>query len=138
MEVQLSSCVSQYEERLARVNTYLEQSQASYQRAQDDLKKFISDTATSWDSLRRLIGRSIELKNRILTIDEKRQSGSNKHTGLNNDLVDLELDIGRLMEFKENTFLEGLRDHMIEIYSKLGLHLLKRQLSLGEQLQKQE
>ena len=61
-----------------------------------------------------------------MTIDEKRQSGSKRSGGLSSEITDLEIDIGRMMEFKDHTFLEGLRDHMIEIYSKLGVNLLKK------------
>ena len=34
----MSSCVGQYEERLKRVNEYLEQSNTSYIRAQEEMK----------------------------------------------------------------------------------------------------
>lgn len=53
---------------------------------------------------------------------------------------ELELSITKLMELKEESgsILIELRDHLIEIYQKIGIGLLKRHVSYDEQLLKQE
>lgn len=48
------------------------------------------------------------------------------------DLIsDLEMQIAKLMDLKDEKggILSELRDHMIEIYSKIGVGLLKRHLN---------
>ena len=55
-------------------------------------------------------------------------------------MSELELQISRLMEIKdESGSVNGdLRDHLIELYQKVGVGLLKRQIVYDEQLTKQE
>ena len=98
LEAQLSSCATQYEERLARINSYLEQSQSSYQRSQDELKRVHTSTDKCWEALAKLEGRSIEIKNRIITVDEKRQSSGKRSSQMSNEIGDLEIAIGRMMD----------------------------------------
>ena len=134
LEAQLSSCATQYEERLARVNSYLEQSQSSYQRSQDELKRVLASTDKCWESLAKLVGRSIEIKNRILTVDEKRKSSGKRSSHFSSDIGDLEIAIGRMLDRGEqhHPSVEAVRDHIIEVYTKVGVHLLNRSLTLEE------
>ena len=68
--------MSQYEERLKRVNEYLEQSNGAYLRLQDDIRALRGaheHEARERDRyLHRLIAKSIDIKNQIMTIDEKK------------------------------------------------------------------
>jgi hypothetical protein len=54
---------------------------------------------------------------------------------------ELELAIAKLLELKDGmggSVLMQLRDHLIEVYSRVGVHLLKRHLTYDEQILKQE
>jgi hypothetical protein len=66
-ETQLTQCIAQYEERLRRVNEYMEQSNSSYLKAQEEVKalrvKQEGELNTRDYFLQKLITRSIELKN---------------------------------------------------------------------------
>ena len=87
----------------------------------------LTTTEQAWDSLSRLIGRGIEIKNRILTVEEKRHSGGKRSSHMTADISDLEIAIGRMMEAADqHPSLEAVRDHLIEIYTKVGVHLLKK------------
>ena len=73
------------------------------------------------------MGRSIEIKNRILTVDEKRQSSGKRSSHFSSDIGDLEIAIGRMMDRDQHhPSIEAVRDHIIEVYTKVGVHLLKR------------
>lgn len=61
-------------------------------------------------------------------------------------MSDLELSITKLMDIKEDTTSSGsgssdlimIRDHLIEVYQRIGVGLLKRQQVYDEKLLKQE
>lgn len=53
-------------------------------------------------------------------------------------MSELELNIAKLMEHKEDSgsMLNELRDHLIELYQKVGIGLLKRHLIFDEMILK--
>ena len=53
-------------------------------------------------------------------------------------ISELELAVTKMIEFKDenNTYLGELRDHLIEVYQKVGVGLLKRQMAYNEKLAK--
>lgn len=146
----MTACIQQYEDRLKRVNDYMEQSNTSYLKAQEDLKqtriKYEYESKQKDQFVQRLIEKSIELKNYVMTIDEKKNTSINKKTNMfslaqtGEMMNDLELAIAKLMELKDESgsIVMELRDHLIEVYNRIGVSLLKRHLMYDEQLIKQE
>lgn len=67
--------MSQYEERLKRVNEYMEQSNSAYLKCQEELnqhrRKYANEMQTRDNALSMLIEKSIDLKSAVMTIDEK-------------------------------------------------------------------
>jgi hypothetical protein len=53
------------------------------------------------ESLAKLVGRSIENKNRILTVDVMRQSSGKRSSNFSSDIGDLEIAIGRMLDRRE-------------------------------------
>ena len=85
--------------------------------------------------IQRLITKSIDLKNKILTIDEKKHQHTKKQSmfaqsHLGEMMSDLELSISKLIiDLKDESgsgLLGSMRDHLIEVYQKIGFGLLKR------------
>ncbi len=76
----MTSCIQQYEERLKRVNDYMEQSNNSYLKIQEDLKstrdKYAGEQRQREAFLSKLIAKSVEIKNKVLSIDEKKHPSS--------------------------------------------------------------
>lgn len=80
-----------------------------------------------------------------MTIDEKRNPANRKSSFFNaakmaEMMNELELNVTKLMELKEESgsVLVELRNHLIEIYQKVGIGLLKRHMTYDDQLIKQE
>lgn len=100
--------------------------------------------------VQRLISKSIELKNQVIAIDEKKnpqtpgkkmsaQQSIFSQAHIGEMMSELELAITKLMlDFKDDSgsILADLRDHIIEVYQKVGFGLLKRQLVYDEMLTK--
>ena len=67
--------MQQYEERLKRVNEYMEQSNTSYLKCQEELQqyrqKYAKDMQERDNALSLLIEKSIDLKSKVNSIDEK-------------------------------------------------------------------
>ena len=145
LDSQLSSCMSQYEERLKRVNDYLEQSNQCYLRVQEDMKalrvKHEGELRERDLYLQRLIAKSIDIKNQVMTIDEKHnQRHLLSPAVLAEMLSELELQISKLAggDLRDETVLGAVRDHLIEVYQRVGCTLLRRQGHYDELLQRQE
>ena len=113
-EKALVETMQQYEERLKRVNEYMEQSNQAYLKSQEELnslrRKFQNDLQARDNALSILIDRSIDLKSAVMTIDEKVQNymtqraqkgkGQRMPTrkvNLADQVSDLELQITKLM-----------------------------------------
>jgi hypothetical protein len=79
------------------------------------------------------MSKSIDIKNRIMTLEEKKRGGLLKAAA--SEISDIELIITKLlMEVKESDTpvgesLLGLRDHLIEVYQRVCLALLRKHLS---------
>ena len=128
----------------------MEQSNSSYIKAQEELKgvrnRHEAENKLGERFIQKVIEKSIELKNSILTIDEKRSSMYGKKSShfsqsqMGEIMTDLELSIAKLQDVKDEKggVLSELRDHLIEIYNKVGVGLLRRHLYYEEQLKKQE
>ena len=99
----------------------------------------------------KLIARSLEIRSQLLLIDEKKNaswqqgkksggSSSMSQSQLMELISELELAVTKMIEFKDenNTYRGELRDHLIEVYQKVGVGLLKRQIAYDEKLAKQE
>ena len=74
-EENLAQCMQQYEERLKRVNEYMEQSNVSYLKCQEELQahrqKYAKEMQDRDNALSLLIEKSIDLKSKVNSIDEK-------------------------------------------------------------------
>jgi len=125
-EKNLQQCMQQYEERLKRVNEYMEQSNTAYLKCQEELqqcrRKYAQELQERDNALTLLIEKSIDLKSIVMSIDEKASNqmlsvGSqaqlaaqgkkslNKHRKTANiaDLIqDLEMQITGMMNISAN------------------------------------
>ena len=106
--------MTQYEERLTRVNDYMEQSSQSYLKAQDELKQIKlrqEQEQRQRDSfLNNLIDRSSLLKQKCLKLKAR------------DSLSELELNISRLMELKpQDSVCAELRDHILDFYQRITI-----------------
>ncbi len=67
--------MQQYEERLKRVNEYMEQSNSSYLKCQEELnqqrKKYMKEMQLRDNAISLIIEKSIDIKSLVLGIDEK-------------------------------------------------------------------
>lgn len=87
VEDNLTQCMAQYEERLSRVNEYMEQSNKSYHKCQEELQqcrsKYQKEMQERDNALSLLIEKSIDLKSTVMSIDEKatNQFNSMKNKG---------------------------------------------------------
>ena len=87
VEENLTQCMAQYEERLSRVNEYMEQSNKSYHKCQEELQqcrsKYQKEMQERDNALSLLIEKSIDLKSTVMSIDEKatNQFNSMKNKG---------------------------------------------------------
>ena len=70
--------MKQYEDRLKRVNEYMEQSNSAYLKSQEELnsvrRKYQNELQVRDNAVSVLIERSIDLKSAVMTIDEKAQN----------------------------------------------------------------
>ena len=89
--------------------------------------------------------KSIEIKNQILTIDDRKKSPARSANAstfslahINELMSDLEMTITKLMfDLKDDgSILAELRDHIVDVYQKVGVGLLKRHIVYEEMLQK--
>jgi hypothetical protein len=78
-----------------------------------------------------------------MTIDEKKnplhkKSSIYSQAQTGEMMSELELSITKIMELKEESgsILMELRDHLIELYSRVGMGLLKRHIVFEEKLLK--
>ena len=75
VEDNLTQCMAQYEERLGRVNEYMEQSNKAYHKCQEELQQCRQKNAKEMqerdNALSLLIEKSIDLKSSVMSIDEK-------------------------------------------------------------------
>jgi len=106
-------------------------------------EKYEGDLKQRDQFLSKLIQKSIDLKNQVMTIDEKKNPAHKKtnmfsHAQTGELMSELELKIAKLMELKEESgsMLMEMRDHLIEVYTKVGIGLLKRHLFYDEMLLK--
>lgn len=149
LERQMSSCVGQYEERLKRVNDYLEQSNASYIKAQDEMKQLRvhheEELRVRDLSLQRLLSKSTDIMNKAVQIDDKKhsqKSGKKVQREVIGELLkDLDSEVTKLM-VEQNSgssdSMSDLRDHLIELHTRVSHGLLKRLIACDEQMQRQE
>jgi hypothetical protein len=101
--------MQQYEERLTRVNDYMEQSNSSYLRTQEELKQVRltqeSDQRQRDAFVTQLIDRSNFLKQKCIKL-KPRES-----------LSELELNVAKLIELKPSDAISiELRDHLLDLY----------------------
>ena len=129
LEEQMITGVQQYEERLKRVSEYMEQSNQSYLKVQDEFKQARTKQDEELKArdlfVERLMARSHELKKVIQTAVEAKPS----KRGGSSIISELEMSLAKMamdLKLAESLTLSELRDHFIEIYSKLCVGLLKR------------
>ena len=144
-EEQLTNCMAQYEERLRRVNEYMEQSSSSYLRGQEEIKatraKYEDEYRQREIFIQKLLQKSTEIKRQVLTIDEKKNPGKKNifsQAQIGEMMNELEIQITKLLEIKDESgsAMGDMRDHLIDIYQRMGVGLLKRHQVYEEQLQK--
>lgn len=109
-EDNLAQCMHQYEERLKRVNEYMEQSNSSYLKCQEELQqcrqKYAKEMQERDNALSLLIEQSIDLKSKVNSIDEKAQNqyknqkSGRKATNIGDLIQDLEMQVNSMMSSK--------------------------------------
>lgn len=139
--------MAQYEERLKRVNEYMEQSNSSFLNCQEELQqcrqKHSKEMQERDNALSLLIEKSIDIKTNIQSIDEKATSTFAKQGRKSNiaDLIsDLEMQITNMVSIpgvgscQDQNVIE-IKNHLIDLYQRVGVVLLKKHLLYHERLQ---
>ena len=106
---QLAECMEQYETRLTRLNSHMEESNATYLKTQEELKclktQSINETKARDTFFTQLLDRSSQLKAKLM------------RTKGRESLNELELTVGKFMELKstDKAAIE-LRDHLLDLF----------------------
>lgn len=130
LEQNLADCMQQYEERLTRVNNYMEESNQTYLKTQEELKqvrvKQEQETKKKDAFVAALLETSSALKQKM------------KLAG-RDCLVQLEMSVSKLMELKPpDTVCTELRDHVLDLYQRGVLGIIKEKLKNEDQARREK
>ena len=144
--------MQQYEERLKRVNDYMEQSNVSFLKCQEELQshrqKYAKEMQERDNALSLLIEKSIDLKSRVNSIDEKatnqfqnKKSSRKVGSSIADQIQELELSITSMMTMNDLSKCNDqnvieVKNHLIDLYQCIAVKLLKKSNSYSEKLQK--
>ena len=125
----------------------MEQSNSSYQKCQEELQqcrqKYAKEMQERDNALSMLIEKSIDIKSSIQSINEKasNQFQSNKasrKSNISEHIQELELQIQNMMDSKsQDQNIIEIKNHLIDLYQRVGINLLKKHLVFCEKLHSQ-
>ncbi len=85
--------------------------------------------------LERLVAKSVDIKNKIVAIDDKRGKKGTSAVHLNEMVGELELEVSRMglaLKDEKGGVLTDLRDHIVDVYQRMGVQATRKSLAQDE------
>merc|ERR1712226_148844 len=121
--------MNQYEERLRRVNEYMDTSNTGYMQAQDELEAYKTKQEAEQkerdEFLQMLIEKSSALKKKVGKLVTAK---GNTNDRLREAMNEIEMSVAQMYDLKsdsDNVAIE-LRDHFMDLYQRTVVGLLKK------------
>ena len=121
LEDSLDLCMKQYEERLRRVNDYMEQSNSDYLTTQEELKqtklKQDSELRLRDQILTQLMEKSNQIRTKAHRLFEGKKAQQNQGK-IRESLNDIELQVAKMLDINSESdqLVMEMRDHIMDLF----------------------